>query len=257
MYSYTDSGAPVLSGQQGVLKDLLKKLLVGTAGVAYGTGINEKASLGWTTVYDVTDRAIFQGAAGASGMLFRVDDSGSGASSYREAFVFGCESATTVDAVTDRFPTAAQLAAGLVWRKSQNLSSTAVPWWAWGDSKTFYIMINWFGTQYAALYGFGDFVSHKGGDSFNAFVLGGTLVNTSGRRSTRRALTTARRSRQRWARRSHTVQPVRCPARLAQDCRRTPLPSLPDCSQPRFSCTKSTCPAAACAASTRRFTAAA
>lgn len=180
LYSYTDSGAPALTGQQGTLKDLLKKILVGTAGVAYGTGINEKLALGWSALYETVDKAIFQGGVGASGMLLRVDDSGSGAGSYREAFAFGCESATGVDAFTDRFPTTTQLSAGVVWRKSQNLNSTAVPWWAWGDDRTFWIMINWFGTNFAALYGFGDFASLKNADPYNALVLGGALVNTSG-----------------------------------------------------------------------------
>lgn len=179
-YAHTDTGAPVLTGQQGALKDLLKKVLVGTAGVAYGTGGNQKSSLGWSIEYESTDKAVFKGELTSTRMLLRIDDSGSGAGSYREAFVVGCESAAGVDTLTDRFPTTAQLSTGIVWRKSQNLNSTAVPWWLWGDGRTFYLMVNYYGVPYAALYGFGDFESAKAGDAFNCMIFGGNSVNNSG-----------------------------------------------------------------------------
>lgn len=179
-YAHTDSGAPVLTGQQGSLKDLLKKILVGTAGIAYGTGGSQKSSLGWTVEFESTDKAVFKGELTSTQMLLRIDDSGSGAGSYREAFVVGCESATSVDALTDRFPTTAQFSSGIVWRKSQNVNSTAVPWWMWGDGKTFYLMVNYYGSQYAALFAFGDFVSAKAGDGYNCMVVGGSAVNNSG-----------------------------------------------------------------------------
>ena len=180
LYAHTDPGAPVLTGQQGALKDLLKKILVGASGIAYGTGTNEKPALGWSIVAESTDKLVVCGEISSSQMLLRVDDSGSGAGSYREAFVFGCESATGVDTYASRFPTAVQLASGLVWRKSQNTNSTPTPWWLWGDGRTFHLMINYYGGNYAALYGFGDFHSAKAGDAFNCMIYGGTFVNASG-----------------------------------------------------------------------------
>lgn len=178
-FSSTDTSAPQLTGQSGSLKDLVRALTVGTSGVAYGTGLTEKLALGWSVLFETSTKLIIQGAIGGTQIPVRIDDSGSGAGSFREAFVFGVESATGVDSYTDRFPTSAQLSAGLVWRKSNNLSSATVPWWAWGDDKTFYLMVNWYGTIYAALYGFGDFKSIKPGDAYNFFVEGGTVVNSS------------------------------------------------------------------------------
>lgn len=176
-YAYTDASAPQITGEQGTLKELLKKILVGTAGVAYGSGASEKPSLGWSLEYEATAKAIFKGAVGSSGMLLRVDDSGSGTGSYREAFVYGCESATDVDTVTDRFPTSAQISGGAIWRKSNNLNSTAVPWWLFGDDRTFYLFINWYGSRWCGLVHAGDFTSIKPGDSYNFRVSGGNAEN--------------------------------------------------------------------------------
>lgn len=178
-YNSTDSGAPQLSGQAGSMKDLLRALTVGSSGVAYGTGSGEKASLGWSVLFESSTKMIIRGGPGGSQVAVRIDDSGSGAGSFREAFVFGVEGASDVDTFSSRFPTTVQLSSGLVWRKSQTLSSTPVPWWAWGDDKTFYIMVNWYGGIFAALYWFGDFKSIVPGDAFNFVVSGGRSVNDS------------------------------------------------------------------------------
>lgn len=178
-YASTDSGAPQLSGQLGTLKTLIRALTIGASGVAYGAGPSAKPALGWTLVDETSSKLIIHGALGGTGIPVRIDDSGSGAGSHREAFVFGVESATAVDTYVDRFPTSVQLSAGLVWRKSNTLDATATPWWAWGDDKTFYLMVNYYGGVFAALYGFGDFKSLKPGDAFNFFVTGGTAVNNA------------------------------------------------------------------------------
>lgn len=178
MYAYTDAGAPTLSGTQGALKSLLKAILVGSSGVAYGTGGAAKPSLGWSAEYETTAKAIFRGGARGTGMMLRVDDDGPGAASYKEAFVFGCESAVDVDTPVDRFPTIAQLPNGQVWRKSTGLSGAAVPWWLWGDDIGFYLMVNWYGAPYCGLVWAGDIVSLKDTDSF-AFVVGGAATPNS------------------------------------------------------------------------------
>lgn len=43
-YRYDDAGAPTITGQVGSLTTLLRTVLVGTAGIAYGS----KPSAGWT-----------------------------------------------------------------------------------------------------------------------------------------------------------------------------------------------------------------
>lgn len=177
MYAYTDTGAPTLSGTKGSLKDLLKAILVGSSGIAYGTGGAARPSLGWSIEYESTAKAIFKGAARGTGMMLRVDDDGPGAGSYREAFVRGCEGATDVDTPVYMFPTTAQLTQGQVWRKSNALSGMAVPWRLWGDDIGFYLMIDWYGSPNCGLVLAGDIYSLKNVDDYAFIVGGGNTVN--------------------------------------------------------------------------------
>lgn len=140
-YESTDAGAPVLTGQVGSLISLLKILLVGTAGVAYGS----KASAGWTNAYeDVVLRKIAlrnSVAAGGSGCYLRIDDNGGLSGGAREASARMYGAMTTVDVGTDETPTVAAQAAGCVWRKSSTLDATARRWLCAADERTVYLCV--------------------------------------------------------------------------------------------------------------------
>jgi hypothetical protein len=61
-----------------------------------------------------------------------------------------------------------------LWRRAQNESATARPWVLVGDSKRFWLMVNWsesFPNRYIP-YFFGDFPSFKPGDGYNCAIGG-------------------------------------------------------------------------------------
>lgn len=169
IYKSTDSGAPVLVGGVSSLINLLDKCLV--------TGYGSKTAAGWTKPYTGTDKAAFRNsvAAGGSGMYLRVHDAGSGTGGAREALVRGYATMSDVDTGTVETPTAAQVAASVVWRKSNTVDSTARPWVLIADERTFYLCIDTgtLATEYGAgTYAAGDFESFVPGDPYPWFVAG-------------------------------------------------------------------------------------
>lgn len=138
IYESTDAGAPILTGQVGSLISLLKTVLVGTSGVAYGS----KAAAGWTVAFeDVVLRKIaFRNsmAAGGTGCYLRIDDNGGLSQGAREASVRVFQSMTTVDVGLDETPTTLTQPAGCVWRKSSTLDATARAWCCIADERTIY-----------------------------------------------------------------------------------------------------------------------
>ena len=126
-FKSTDASAPVLNGQSGSLLGLLRALLVGTAGIAYGT----KASAGWTEPFTGINKAIFLTPDGACYYRVLNDNSQGGTNGSSQAVVRGAEGATDVDTLVDPFPTVAQVANDLcVWRASSDTTATARPWQA-------------------------------------------------------------------------------------------------------------------------------
>lgn len=167
IYKSTDSGAPVLVGGASSLIDLLDKCLV--------TGYGSKTAAGWTKPFTGTNKAAFRNslAAGGTGMYLRVSDAGSGTGGAREALVRGYMTMSDVDTGTIETPTAAQLAASVVWRKSDTVDSTARPWILVADERTFYLTIDT-GTSSNGngCYGAGDFESYIAGEAYPFFVGG-------------------------------------------------------------------------------------
>ncbi len=164
IYKSTDTSAPVLVGGVSSLINLLDKCLV--------TGYGSATPAGWTKPYTGTDKAAFRNslAAGGTGMHIRVDDSGSGTGGAREALVRAYLTMSDVDTGTIETPTAAQLAASIVWRKSNTVDSTARAWTLVADERTFYLTISdGFAHVICAA---GDIDSYVPGDAYPFFIAG-------------------------------------------------------------------------------------
>src|SRR5688572_17930871 len=119
-YRSTDSGAPALTGQVGSGIAWLKACPVGTGGLAYGTGINEKQAAGWTVAFEDAPNniCVFRSSVAAGGGFYlRVDDNGTGAGGAREMLVRAYATMSGVSTGTDPAPATGVLANGLAWRK--------------------------------------------------------------------------------------------------------------------------------------------
>lgn len=138
-YRSTDSGAPALTGQVGSGIAWLKACLVGTGGVAYGSGINEKQAAGWSVAYEDAPNniCVFRSSVAAGGGAYlRVDDNGTGAGGAREMLVRGYATMSGVSTGTDPMPATGVLANGLAWRKSITLDGTSRAWELMADELT-------------------------------------------------------------------------------------------------------------------------
>jgi len=180
LFMSSDSGAPVLTGQVGSLVSLLHACLVGTSGVAYGSGGSAKTAAGWTEPFTNTStKGVWRNslAAGGTGFHFRVLDDGSGTAGAKEAFFTGYSAMTTIDAGSDITPTAAQMTSGSIIRKSDTADSTARGWYMVADERTFYLAIehNTSTFQGYSIYIGGDFDSEVAGDAY-AFLIGGRMT---------------------------------------------------------------------------------
>lgn len=141
-------------------------------GTAAGTITMKMAPLGWTKVYNATNKAVYKSSDPAgSGMLLRVDDTGTSS-----ARVVGYEAMTDIDTGTNPFPTVAQISGGGYWPKSTGANANAVQWYAFGDSRVFYYA-PMPGTQSVAasligtIRGFGDPIALKqSGDIYACFL---------------------------------------------------------------------------------------
>lgn len=144
---------------------------------ATGTISCVQSPAGWTKPYTGTNKAAFRNSvsAGGTGMYLRVNDSASGTGGAREALIRGYLTMSDVDTGTIETPTAAQVAASIVWRKSNTADSTARAWILVADELTMYLCVST-GTLNSnvgdSTYGAGDIVSHVAGDAYRFFVSG-------------------------------------------------------------------------------------
>lgn len=142
---------------------------------ATGTISCIQAPAGWTKPYTGTNKAAFKNsvAAGGSGMLLRVLEDGSGTGGQREALCRAYATMSDVDTGTAETPTVAQLAASIIWRKSNTVDSTARAWVLIADELTMYLCVETGTTSYGAgFYGVGDFASEVAGDGYPFFIFG-------------------------------------------------------------------------------------
>ena len=172
IYSSTDSGAPVLTGQVGTLAALLDAVLVD----GYGSGPSAKAPLGWTREYTATDKRVFRpDPIEGSGYYLRVDDS-SAAGNARISRLRAYESMSDIDTGSNPVPTVAQRADGAMWCKSSVASSLARAWWIIGNARCFYLFIDVRGDGHFPFFA-GDILSNVPGDQ-HAFVVTDNPLNT-------------------------------------------------------------------------------
>lgn len=134
VYRSTDGSAPVLTGAVGALNALLYACLV--------TGYGAKAAAGWSRAYNdaPNNTSVFRQGGGPQHYL-RVNDNGPGAGGAKESRLVGYEAMTTVDAGTNPFPTAAQMANGVFARKSTTADATARAWTLVATDKLFHLFM--------------------------------------------------------------------------------------------------------------------
>lgn len=144
-----------------------------------GGGSDTKAGAGWSKPYGTFPQAVYRQPAGCRFYL-QVDDSGPGVGATREARCFGFEVMTAYNVGSGQFPTVAQSAAGSVLRKSSTLDSTARPWIAFADDRTFYLF-TLSGDNTANYHGFsfGDFYSFKVADAYKCLIMSGSAEGTA------------------------------------------------------------------------------
>ena len=178
VFSSTDSGAPVLSGQVGALVNVLDAVLVD----GYGAGPSATAPAGWTREFSAAHKRVYRGdVASGSGYYLRVDDAAA-VGNARHAWLRGYEMMSAIDAGTNPVPTIAQLAEGALWKKSITLDATARAWVIVANDKTAYVFFDCagLGIANAAPFGFGDILSHKPGDNHTFFLSCGSDQSYTG-----------------------------------------------------------------------------
>lgn len=175
-YRWDDAGAPTLNGQVGSLVNVLRKCLVGVAGIAYAS----KPSAGWSELFagTGTNAAAFTNnqAEGGSGMCILVNDNAPGAGGAREARITGYAAMTNISTGTGATNTAYV-------RKSAALDAVARKWIVVADGLTAYLFV--YATGDAAtnqrdhsLAGFGDYDCFTS-SNYRYFCLGRDAENTA------------------------------------------------------------------------------
>lgn len=173
IYKSTDASAPVLTGENGKLVDLLTACLV--------NGYGSKAAAGWTREFTDTGKAVYRPGAG-SRLYYRVNDAAAGSGGAKEALVRGFEGMTDVDTGTGPFPQTAQSALtqnGYIIRKSATASNAARSWKVFADSRTAYVLVST-----GDVSGFsmgvmvGDIYSYVPGDAYHGAVIARYLENS-------------------------------------------------------------------------------
>lgn len=168
LYEFTDLGSPVLNGTNGSFIALLKTILVGTAGVAYGG----KPSLGWTVVWEEGSSIVFRNNTTlGNGAYLKVTDN----TSYAQ--VWAWESMSDINTGTNPVNAIATYV-----YKSNATNSNARPWFLVGDERTFYFYNNAADTRKIQdhnnnVLAFGDFIRFDGKPG--VFISGSRTSNSS------------------------------------------------------------------------------
>lgn len=172
-YRWDDPGAPTLTGEVGSLTNLLRKCLVGTSGVAYGS----KPSAGWSEAFTgaASNIAVFRNSSadGASRCYVRVNDNAPGAGGAREAQIAVYASMTDIN-------TGVGMTKSPWVRKSGTVDSTARRWIVIADGKTAWVYVYRIENVAASeglgadttLAGFGDYACVDPVNSYRYFCMG-------------------------------------------------------------------------------------
>lgn len=147
-------------------------------GPATGTITIKYAPQGqWEKVYSAANVAVYRSTdvTGAR-FYYRIDDSNA-----QFALLVGYESMSDVDTGEGRFPTVAQVSAGVRLLKSTTSNSTARGYVAAADSKTVIIGAQGWGNTAACLKGFGEAIPlNPAGDAYGSFVQGNSATGYYG-----------------------------------------------------------------------------
>ena len=134
-FRWDDPGAPTLNGTVGSFYALLKACLVGSGGIAYGSGAQAKPAAGWSIEFDDpgSQKIVFRNslAHGGSGCYLRVLDNGSSAGGARVARIDVYEAMTDIDTGT------ATAGGGWVW-KARLADANPRAWTLHADERTVY-----------------------------------------------------------------------------------------------------------------------
>lgn len=163
----------------------------GGLGSITGTITYRRSPLGYSK-FAGTNVAAYQ-TASVSGLpqgWVRVDETGAMAGGQKELAVRSYEAMTDVNTGTQSFPSVAQQANGVCWRKSAAADSTSRAWSLIGDGASFYLVINSDNslTSGRQLYGFGAYDSFKPSDACPLFLSGLGQFNTVSPSSTNNGL---------------------------------------------------------------------
>lgn len=175
-FRWDDAGAPQLTGAAGSLIALLKTLLVGTDGIAYGS----KPACGWSVAFEGTNVIAFQNSPTlGNGCFVRIDDTSATTPTFN---VY--EAMSTIDDGT-----APCFSASVNIRKSSAAGTGQNrPWILVGDERTYYLYTGFSGSIFAyntgqSLHGAGDFARFDGlpgifgiGDYNSGSQAGGSLL---------------------------------------------------------------------------------
>lgn len=177
-FRHDDVGAPTLTGEVGSLTNLLRKCLVGTAGVAYGS----KASAGWTEQFVGAEAniAVFKNVEGegGSGCCVLVNDNAPGAGGAREAQIVVYASMTDINTGT--------LGTSAPWfRKSGTADAAARKWQVVADGRTAWLHSYEISAALSgdgfdtSLAGIGDYACVDAANSFRYFCMGRATVDSN------------------------------------------------------------------------------
>lgn len=147
---------------------------------ATGSITHKVAPLGWAKVFSGTNLAAYRSPNVAGSRPFlRVSDAGTS-----DSRVIGYESMSDIDTGSGPFPTAAQASGGLYWPKSNEANSNSRRWVLYGDDRFFVFFVMWHSSNnYAAAVAFGDPLSFKSPDPYQAIIQGGASSYPGGNQS--------------------------------------------------------------------------
>lgn len=157
IYQSTDTDAPILTGQAGALKTLLKACLVAGYGTTPGKG--------WTLAFEDTNKiALKSSATGASGCVLRIDDSNTG-----YAALAGYHAMTDIDTGTGAFGNINQR----IRKWYQGSATAAKAWTVIASDAGVYVFTQFkYGQTFHDVFFFGDFTSFVPSDNFNCLLAG-------------------------------------------------------------------------------------
>jgi len=137
---------------------------------------------GWSQPFTpATNQCAYQPVAGNQ-MYLNVNDNGPGAGAAKEARCRSYETMSALDTGTGPFPTAAQLTAGAIARKSTTADATARAWVLLADDRVFYLFMLSGDAVPSGSYmnlSFGDLFSVQGaGDAYRTMIIGRPTENS-------------------------------------------------------------------------------